>query len=97
MLMRAESGLSGRRRMEGSREHGSRDGGFVLHGRVKGARWQGLARFGRVWRARAGRDARAGGWIVSAHNWSSLLLAVVRVWDHVCASRGVECGFFAGF
>lgn len=51
MLMRAESGLSGRRRMEGSREHGSRDGGFVLHGRVKG-------RVGRVWRALAGFGAR---------------------------------------
>jgi hypothetical protein len=27
---------------------------------------------------------------------ASLLLAVVRVWDHVCAPRGVECGFLGG-
>ena len=31
--------------------------------------------------------------VVGAHNGSSLLLVAVRIWDHVCASRGGNVGF----
>ena len=58
--------------------------------------------FSRVWRgeSRGNReriegqcDCLVGRWFCRGAWRSSLLLAVVRVWDHVCASRGVECGF----
>jgi hypothetical protein len=44
----------------------------------------------------AGVGLGAGGWIVEAHSWSSLLRGVVRAGDYVGASSGGKCGFFAG-
>jgi hypothetical protein len=67
--------------MEGERVASIRAGA-----RGCGAAWSVVARFDcGAWRRDTGR-------IVEAHSGSSLLLAVVRVSDHVCASRGVECG-----
>ena len=74
-------------------------GGFVLrisHARERMGRlgivWQGLAWFGSVWRAgaAAGRGASSGGRVVEAHRGSSLLLAVVRIRDHVGAAVGLK-------
>jgi hypothetical protein len=82
MLMRAGGGL-------GVREYGNR----------RPARWVRFARAddGNVWRALASFGARsqvlARVRVVEAHSESSLLLAVVRIWDHVLRIARGKVGF----
>src|SRR5258706_5587874 len=93
MLTRAGIGSGERGRVGSSREGGAPLGGFVLHGPV-------MARVGSVWRALAGFGARERVvararvvWLSRRIGCPSLLLTVVRVWDHVGASRGRNVGF----
>src|SRR5207244_2425612 len=66
---------------------------LICTGALDGVAWRGLAGVG----ARGSYPLRGSAWSSyrAAHNGSSLLLGAVHVWDHVCASRGVKCGFLA--